>query len=750
MSRTEATALSSEPIDDAMDPYLTQPEETPRSGPLKFTYSNGARPLVGYTIKRGIGRGGFGEVYFAVSDGGKEVALKLIRHNLEVELRGVAHCLNLKHPNLIALYDVKQDEQENSWVVMEYAVGESLEELLDRCPNGIPAEEAFDWMQGIGAGVAYLHDHGIVHRDLKPGNIFRDDGQVKLGDYGLSKFISCSRRSGQTESIGTVHYMAPEVANGRYGKEIDIYALGIILYEMLTGQVPFEGESVGEVLMKHLTAEPTLDKVPQQYRQVIARALAKDPTTRYRSVAEMFNALPPLAKTMAYRPPIGETRYPNELPPAEEQPDNTQQDSGAGPVNPPQPNSQPSGNAPQQPYAGAQQAGYQPQAQAAMAGLAGFAAAGVGAAGEDEPVWRAVRDGWRNARDSWDGLNTPTKVVVAVVGCSALAYNAELVLRLIVPTVILYVLYRVVRAVVLQHDQQKAQHAAGNARYPQTPRYPGAPQAPNNLAATAYHPTSPRPEQPPSPPGNPVPPGNADANRGDWRAASQRHWKRKSRKHRRHEAVQALVVKSGRERVADLAGSMILAAIVGTIMSVVAVLLRGETNVEQNQFAWLTLTSVLGSWAVLIPSALWAGTNGDATLRRVTMLVVGLLVGAVAYVGSTTLLVQFTDSAEVHNFVQLDFGKNFYDAKGAPLLGAYLAYFGAMFAGIRWWRQADPLRRTRLSVWNIGAAVMGAWVVDWIWRFPQPWGLMVAAIISTSVQLAAPQSTLPEEKTEKV
>ena len=78
---------------------------------MRFTYANGDRPLAGYTIKRGIGRGGFGEVYFAVSDGGKEVALKLIRHNLDVELRGVAHCLNLKHPNLIALYDVKQDEQ---------------------------------------------------------------------------------------------------------------------------------------------------------------------------------------------------------------------------------------------------------------------------------------------------------------------------------------------------------------------------------------------------------------------------------------------------------------------------------------------------------------------------------------------------------------------------------------------------------------------------------------------------------------
>ena len=127
---------------------------------------------------------------------------------------------------------------------------------------GIAGRLGMEWFRGVAAAVGHLHEHGIVHRDLKPGNIFCDQGVIKLGDYGLSKFISVSRRSGQTESIGTVHYMAPEIAKGCYGKEIDIYALGVLLYELLTGHVPFEGQSVGEVLMKHLTAEPDLGGWP--------------------------------------------------------------------------------------------------------------------------------------------------------------------------------------------------------------------------------------------------------------------------------------------------------------------------------------------------------------------------------------------------------------------------------------------------------------------------------------------------------
>jgi hypothetical protein len=255
---------------------------------MKFTYSSGQRVLDGYTLKRGIGRGGFGEVYYAISDGGKEVALKLVRgHNLEIEMRGMAQCLNLKHPNLMTLIDLRTDVQGDHWVVMEYISGEPLSVVLNRHPQGLAPELVQQWFIALAKAVGCLHDHGIVHRDLKPGNIFIENGTVKVGDYGLCKFISSSQRTAQTQSVGTVHYMAPEISTGNYHKQIDIYSAGIILYEMLTGRVPFDGESAGEILMKHLTSPPDLSVLPSDYVNIVGKALAKNPAHRYVSMLEM-------------------------------------------------------------------------------------------------------------------------------------------------------------------------------------------------------------------------------------------------------------------------------------------------------------------------------------------------------------------------------------------------------------------------------------------------------------------------------
>src|SRR5262245_4068392 len=254
---------------------------------MKFCYSSGQRPLDGFTLKRGIGKGGFGEVYFAISDGGKEVALKLVKGEQQIELRGVAQCLNLKHPNLVSLYDLRTDATGGHWVVMEYVAGEPLNAVIARHPGGLPKELAREWFLALARAVAYLHDHGIVHRDLKPANVFIENGTVKVGDYGLSKSISTSGRTAQTQSVGTVHYMAPEISTGNYNKQIDTYAAGVILYEMVTGRVPFDGESNGEILMKHLTSAPDLNRVPAEWRAIVSKALSKNPAHRYANMAEM-------------------------------------------------------------------------------------------------------------------------------------------------------------------------------------------------------------------------------------------------------------------------------------------------------------------------------------------------------------------------------------------------------------------------------------------------------------------------------
>jgi hypothetical protein len=271
---------------------------------MKFSYRSGQRPLDGFTLKRGIGRGGFGEVYFALSDGGKEVALKLVRGEMQIELRGVAQCLNLKHPNLVGLYDLRSDGQGDHWVVMEYVAGEPLNVVLARHPGGVPRELAREWFLGLCRAIGYLHDHGIVHRDLKPGNVFLENGTIKVGDYGLSKSISGSQRTAQTQSVGTVHYMAPEISTGNYNKGIDVYAAGVILYEMLTGRVPFEGETTGEILMKHLTQPPDLSKLPAEYVPVLAKALAKNPAQRFASMAEMARAVEALGDGSSRHPAL--------------------------------------------------------------------------------------------------------------------------------------------------------------------------------------------------------------------------------------------------------------------------------------------------------------------------------------------------------------------------------------------------------------------------------------------------------------
>lgn len=258
-----------------------------------FTFSLGDKPLKGYTVQRGVGRGGFGEVYYALSDNGKEVALKYLRDRPQLEIRGAKECQNLKSPHLVTIFNIEQNELKEWFVIMEYVAGPTLRDLLSNSANfggTAPIDQdrqqtAAFFLREIAKGLVQLHDRGIVHRDLKPGNIFFDEGFVKIGDYGLSK-LAASPDSRHT-TVGTVYYMAPEVGTGIYSKSVDIYSLGIILFEMLTGHVPFTGESIFEVVAKHLSMEPVLDGLPTAFAHVIRKSLAKNPAFRYQHATEM-------------------------------------------------------------------------------------------------------------------------------------------------------------------------------------------------------------------------------------------------------------------------------------------------------------------------------------------------------------------------------------------------------------------------------------------------------------------------------
>lgn len=259
-----------------------------------YRYQPGDRPLDGFTLRAPAGRGGFGEVYFAESDAGREVALKALfvtQGYDEIELRGIRHCMNLKSPHLVSIFDVKTGSDGTPFVVMEYVAGPSLRDLLNDSPQGLGPDKAAFFLREVAKGLSHLHGYGVVHRDLKPANIFYEDGYVKIGDYGLSKLMSADPVASQTVSVGTVHYMAPEIGAGRYDKSIDLYALGCLLYEMLTGKVPYRGASPSEVLMKHLQAEPELDDVPAPFARVIRKALQKNPDDRYATAAEMVEDL---------------------------------------------------------------------------------------------------------------------------------------------------------------------------------------------------------------------------------------------------------------------------------------------------------------------------------------------------------------------------------------------------------------------------------------------------------------------------
>ena len=658
---------------------------------MKFKYGNGDQPLHGFTVKRGVGIGGFGEVYFATNHAGKEVALKQIQRNLDVEIRGVRQCLNLKHPNLIGLYDIQFDDDQQGWIVMEYVRGQSLRDTLDAHPQGLPRRELENWFSQIVAGVAYLHDHGIVHRDLKPANIFEDHGIVKIGDYGLSKFISCSRRGGQTESVGTFHYMAPEIGRGEYGKEIDVYALGIMLYEMATGCVPFDGESSQEIIMKHLTSDPDLSLVESPLREVIGRALAKNPASR---TSDVRNMLRPLGWEVDERYLLVPCR-----------------DRSAA---------EPSATAEPPRVAASTFRAAAPQSSAAVSELH-----------FREPIARNLYSGWRGLQSWWEGLaiTAGTRTVLLVVAILLLVVNAEIWLPLTFLGLLLYVPYYAVWWTVRRPFSGRHRQAEATARHRQWAAHAPTQAAPASMAAPAVtaHPL----RAVVSPPG-PVKPQPVTHSP---RSMSVKQW----RVARRQQLAQV----PRRQVWREVTGSWLGAAGVISVFSGLAALFQIGMGRELQPLlmgtVWAALVSLAMAWVAIGFGKHWQREEGDWALRAFWQLTSGFALGAFAFLLAEYLMIPWERiSREPLGEVPVRRWQGFFDPDGHPLLAAYLAYFPLLMGLVSWWKQVDPLRRTRLSLGPVMWAIVAAALVHWLIPFPLPWGGLVAAGTALAIQLSSP------------
>ncbi len=252
-----------------------------------------------YKILRMIGGGGMANVYLAedmILE--REVAVKVLRMDFSMDdefikrfNREAQSATSLAHPNIVNVYDV--GEEENVYfIVMEYVEGLTLKQYIQQQP--IPVEKTIHIMQQITSAIAHAHQHGIIHRDIKPQNILIDEHDtVKITDFGIATALSATSITQTNSVLGSVHYLSPEQARGGMAnKKSDIYSLGIVMFEMLTGRLPFSGESAVSIALKHLqTVTPSLRRwnpdIPQSVENIVLKATAKDPFHRYDSVEEL-------------------------------------------------------------------------------------------------------------------------------------------------------------------------------------------------------------------------------------------------------------------------------------------------------------------------------------------------------------------------------------------------------------------------------------------------------------------------------
>ena len=254
-----------------------------------------------YEIIKTLGEGGMANVYLAFDTIlNREVAVKILRGDLANDPKFVRRfqrealsASSLSHPNIVEVYDVGEDDGQY-YIVMEYCPGKTLKQLLKR-RGSLTITEVIDIMMQITDGMAHAHDAYIIHRDIKPQNIIiLENGIIKITDFGIAMALNSTQLTQTNSVMGSVHYLPPEQASGK-GSTIrsDIYSMGILMYELLTGDVPYRGENAVEIALKHLK-EPLpsirkyLPSIPQSIENIILKSTAKNPKNRYKDAREMF------------------------------------------------------------------------------------------------------------------------------------------------------------------------------------------------------------------------------------------------------------------------------------------------------------------------------------------------------------------------------------------------------------------------------------------------------------------------------
>jgi serine/threonine-protein kinase PpkA len=260
----------------------------------------------GYKILEPLGQGGMATVYLAIQENfDREVALKIMSHKLLTDpsfgdrfLREAKIVAQLSHQHIVPVYDVGAQD-DNHYIAMEKLPNGDLE---DKLKVGLPLTDCFVVIKQMAMALDYAANKGYIHRDIKPENIlFREDGSAVLSDFGIARSTNSDSQMTQAGTVvGTPHYMAPEQAQGlELDGRADLYALGVILYEMLSGHVPYDAESAVSIGIKHITEPvPTLDPDLAEFQDFIDTALAKDPDDRFQTGSEMIEALQDLENNL--------------------------------------------------------------------------------------------------------------------------------------------------------------------------------------------------------------------------------------------------------------------------------------------------------------------------------------------------------------------------------------------------------------------------------------------------------------------